>query len=239
MKTALLLFWALLLVLPASAQAKKATPKTGIDRDPDIVHLSDFTDEPVELLVVKEAPVYATKTGTRKLGMLQTGQKVVVEAMTERAYKVRGRAEKHGVAGWVAPWAFASDDPEFVGNLKKLYHRQIEVAALIAEKRAAVGMTEEEVALALGKPTKTTVKRTAEGTSGSWEFIDYDDVRHYRYVRDPYSGQVFRQLSHVTREEKGKTVIAFENGVVTSLEESEQRRGGPVKIIVPPVTIVW
>lgn len=239
MKTALFLSWALLLVLPVSAQANKNATKTGIDRDPDIVHLADFTDEAVELLVVKEAPVYATKTGARQLGVLQTGQKVVVEAMTAKAYKVRGRGQKHGVSGWVAPWAFASEDPDFVANLKKLYERQIEVAALIAEKRAAVGMTEEEVTLALGKPTKTKVKRTAEGTSGSWEFIDYDDVQHYRYVRDPYSGQVFRQLSHVTREEKGKTVVSFENGIVTALEESEQRRGAPVKIIVPPVTIVW
>ncbi len=233
------LVFALALALPAAAQVKKDSRRTGIDRDPDIVHLSDFTDQPVELAVVKEAPVFATRTGTRKLGALKTGQIVVVEAMTGRAYKVRGQGQKHGVSGWVAPWAFASDDPEFVENLKKLYHRQIEVAALIAEKRAALGMTEEEVGLALGKPTKTTVKQTVEGTTGRWEFIDYEDVRHYRHVRDPYSGQVFRQLSHVTREEKGKTVVEFENGVVSSLEESEQRRRAPVKIVVPPVMIVW
>jgi hypothetical protein len=53
------------------------------------------------------------------------------------------------------------------------------------------------------------------------------------------TGQTYRQLSHVTQEEKSKTVVEFENGLVTSLEESEQRRGSPVKIIVPPVSFVW
>jgi len=69
--------------------------------------------------------------------------------------------------------------------------------------------------------------------------VDYEQVSHYTTVRDPVSGQLYRQLSHVTQEEKGKTVVEFENGVVASLEESEQRRGASVKIVVPPVVFAW
>ena len=56
---------------------------------------------------------------------------------------------------------------------------------------------------------------------------------------DPVSGQVFRQLSHVTREEKGKTTVEFENGVVTAVRETEDRGPGSVRIIVPPLLFRW
>jgi hypothetical protein len=163
---------------------------------------------------------------------------VILEAMTEKAYKVRGQGEKNGISGWVGPSAFSSKDPNFVENLKKLHARQIEVEALIAEKLVAIGMTPDEVSRARGNPTKTSVKQTEKGQTGRWEYVDFEQVEHYNYRRDPISGQVFRQLSYVTQEEKNKTVVEFENGLVSSLEESEQRRGAP-KIIVPPVVFAW
>jgi ABC-type sulfate transport system substrate-binding protein len=43
----------------------------------------------------------------------------------------------------------------------------------------------------------------------------------------------------VTQEEKGKTVIEFEDEVVTAIEESEDRKGGNVRIVVPPVVFGW
>jgi hypothetical protein len=239
MKTPIVSALLLSLLLPVSAQTKRVERKSLIDRDPNVIHLAEHVKNPIELRVVKEAPVYSDKNGKNKLGLLVADQTVVLEAMTEKAYKVRGQGEKHGISGWVGPYAFASKDPNFVENLKKLHTRQIEVQALIDEKQVALGMTPEEVGKSRGTPTKTTVKQTGKGESGRWEFIDYEDVQHFAYVRDPVSGQVFRQLSHVTREEKGKTVIEFENGVVSSLEESEQRRGAPVKIIVPPVIFAW
>ncbi len=45
-------------------------------------------------------------------------------------------------------------------------------------------------------------------------------ISHYNYVRDPYNGQVDRQFAYSTQEERNKTVVEFENGVVSSLEES-------------------
>jgi len=239
MKTALVSAFLLTLLLPVSAQIKRVERKSLLDREPDVVHLAEHVQEPIELKVVKDATVFTDKGGKNKLGVLKADQIVILEAMTEKAYKVRGQGEKNGISGWVGPHAFTSKDPNFVENLKKLHARQVEVAALIAEKQVAIGMTTDEVSQARGTPTKTSVKQTEKGQSGRWEYIEVEQVQHFNYLRDPVSGQTYRQLSHVTQEEKSKTVVEFENGLVSSIEESEQRRGSPVKIIVPPVSFVW
>jgi hypothetical protein len=238
MKSALVSALLLSLLLPVSAQTKRPERKSLIDRDPDVVHLAELVKDPIELKVVKDAAVFTDKNGKNKLGILKADQTVILEAMTDKAYKVRGQGEKNGISGWVGPSAFSSKDPNFVENLKKLHDRQIEVEALIAEKQVAIGMTPDEVSRARGNPTKTSVKQTEKGQTGRWEYIDFEQVEHYNYRRDPVSGQVFRQLSYVTQEEKSKTVVEFVNGLVSSLEESEQRRNAP-KIIVPPVVFAW
>ena len=239
MKAALVPALLLSLFLPASAQVKRVERKSLIDRDPDVVHLAEHVQKPIELRVLKEAPVFSDKNGKNRLGTLKADQTVVLEAMTEKAYKVRGEGTRHGISGWVGPHAFASKDPDFVENLKKLHKRQLEVQELIDNKELAIGMTPEEVSKSRGSPTKTRVKQTERGQSGRWEYVDYEQVTHYNYVRDPISGQVFRQISHVTQVEKGKTVVEFQGGVVTSLEESAQDTSSPVKIIVPPLVFVW
>jgi hypothetical protein len=239
MKTALVSVLLVSLFLPASAQTRRPERRTLLDRDPDVIHLAEHVKNPIELRVIKEATVFSDKNGKNRLGSLRAEQVVVLEAMTERAYKVRGQGARHGISGWVGPHAFASKDPDFVANLKKLHARQIEVQALIDEGQVAIGMTPEEVDKSRGAPTKTQLKQTDKGETGRWEYIDYEQVSHYTTVRDPVSGQIFRQLTHVTEEVKGKTVVEFENGVVSSLEESERRRGASVRIVVPPVIFAW
>jgi hypothetical protein len=240
MKTVLVSALLLSLFLPVSAQTKRPERKSLLDREPDVIHLGEHVKKPIELRVIKDATVFSDKNGKNKLGSLVADQVVVLEAMTEKAYKVRGQGAKHGIAGWVGPHAFASKDPDFIANLKKLHARQIQVQALIDEQQVAIGMTMEEAGKARTEtPTKTTVKQTDKGRTGRWEYIEYEQVSHFNYVRDPISGQVFKQLSHVSKEEKGKTVIEFENDVVTSVEESEQKSDSGVKIIVPPVIFAW
>ena len=227
------------LVLHAGAQVKRGERPSLLESDPDVVYLERTLKEPIELAVIKEAPVFSDKNGSHRLGFLKAAQKVKLEAITEKAYKVRGEGTNGGIAGWVAPWAFTSKDPQFVDNLKKLYSRQIEVQNLIAAHAIAVGMTIDEVALSLGKPTKTSMRRTSSGEAGSWEFIDYEEVKHYVTRIDPATGAIYRQLSHVTQEEKSKTAVEFENGLVTAITESEDRKGGNVRIIVPPLIFGW
>lgn len=240
MKPALLpILLAFLLAPDLPAETKRTERKSLLDSDPDVVYLEQSLKQPVELKVIKEAPVYSDKEGRHRLGTLKAEQMVKLEAVTDKIYRVRGQGTRDGIAGWVAPWAFTSKDPQFVAHLKEFYERQIQVMKLIAAKEVAVGMTTDEVAKSLGKPTKTTVRKTEKGESGRWEFVDYEEVKHYITRVDPSTGRIFRQLSHVTQIEKGRTNIDFENDLVTAIEQSEDRQGGNVRIVVPPLVFGW
>jgi hypothetical protein len=228
------------LILPAMGQLGSKPRKSLLEDDPEVVYLTQLYDKPILLTVAKAMPVFSDKNGKVRAGTLAAGQKVPVEAITERAYRVRGKGARHDLAGWVSPLAFTSDDPDFVNNFKKLYDRQMAVQKLIAERQAALGMTPDEVSQALGKPTKTTVRKTAKGESGSWEFIEYKVINHYTTEIDRLTGQVYRRFAYATQEEKSKTVVEFTDGVVSALEESENnQRGANVRIVVPPIVFGW
>jgi hypothetical protein len=231
-----LLSLALFLILPLSAQTKRGERKSLLDNDPRVVYLTDMPDKQIELMIIKEAPVFSDVDGKNKLGTIQANQKVKIEAITDKAYKVRGKGTRDGIAGWVGPWAFASKDPQFVENLKKFYTRQLEVNKIIAENDVAMGMTTDEVALSLGQPTRSTVRQTAEGKSGAWEFIQYEEQKNYTTVRDPVTGNIYRQLVSVTQVAKSKRVVEFTNGVVSAVEDSEGRRPA---VVVLPIVFGW
>ena len=239
MKPELFVLLAALLASPLGAQIKHVERKSLLDSDPDVVYLEQTLKKPIELKVIKEAPVFSDKDGQHRLGTLKANQTVRLEAITEKIYRVRGQGTRDGIAGWVAPWAFSSTDPDFLANLKLLYQRQIQVQALVAAKDVAVGMTLEEVTLSKGNPTKTTVRKTGSGQSGRWEFITYLEVKHYTTTIDPQTGQAYRQLAYVTQEEKSKTAVEFESDVVTAVEESEDHKGGAVRVVVPPLLFRW
>ena len=228
-----------MLWIPADAEVKREDRGSLLNNDPEVVYLEETVKKPIVLSVVKEAPVYTDREGKHRVGFIKANQQVELLAMTEKVYRVRGEGVGNNVVGWVGPWAFESKDPDFVENLKKLYERQIEVQALIAANQVAIGMTLDEVNASLGKPVKTSSRKTANGLSGQWQYIEYEDVKHYITRIDPVTRIAYRQLSHVTREEKGKTVIEYENNLVTAIEESEQEKGGNVKIIVPPLFFRW
>ena len=240
MKAALFAIVSLSLVISATAEVKPGKErKSLLDSDPDVVYLAQTIKKPIELTVIKEAPVFSDKGGTSRVGFIKAGQTVPLEAMTQKAYRVRGKGTRDDITGWVSPTAFSSKDPDFVANLKKLYTRQIEVQTLIAAKKVAIGMSLDEVSMAKGKPTKTSVRRTANGQSGIWEYIHYETVNHYIDRLDPRTGQVYRQFSYATQEEKGKTVIEFTNDVVSAIEETEDSKGGKVRSVGPPVVFGW
>jgi hypothetical protein len=222
-----------------SAQVKRAERKSLLDSDPSVVYLEQTIKKPIELKIIQDAAVYSDKDGKSRLGTIRGNQTVKLEAMTEKSYRVRGQGIGDGIAGWVAPSSFSSLDPDFIANLKKLYERQIQIQTFIADKKVAIGMTPDEVALSLGKPTKTAVRKTATGQSTLWEFVEFKDVKHYTTEVDRSTGQVYRRLASVTREEKSRTNVEFESDVVTAVEESESSEGGNVRIIVPPLVFRW
>ncbi len=239
MRLEILALSAACLFFPAHADAQRPERKSLLESDPDVVYLSQTLPKPISLKVIKEAPVYSDKAGSNRLGFLKVNQIVRLEAITEKTYRVRGEGTHDGIAGWVAPWAFSSTDPDFVANLKLLYTRQIQVQKLITESRIAVGMTLDEVELSRGKPTKTSLRRTATGQSGKWEYIDYENIKNYATEIDRSTGIAYRRLISVTQVEKGKTAVEFKDDAVTAIEESEDNHGGNVRIIVPPLIFRW
>jgi hypothetical protein len=238
MKTAISAIFSFALVLSSYGQIKK-DKESLLESEPGVVYLNLVFTKPLKLNVIEQAQVFSDKDGKHRLGFLKADQVVELEGMTEKAYRVRGQGTRDGIAGWVSPKAFSHSDAEFVEKLKKIYERQITVNEIIKSKGLAIGMTTREVELSRGKPTKTTVRVTPTGETGSWEYIDYDEIKHYVTKVDPVTSQAFRQLSHVTREETGKTTVEFKDGAVSALEEMEDKGPGNVKIIVPPIVFGW
>ena len=155
-------------LLPLSAQQRRER-KSLLDSDPSVDHLTGLPDMQIDLQIIKNAPIFSDINGKSKLGEIRANQKVRIEAITDRAYKVRGKGLVNDVAGWVGPTAFASKDPNFIENLKKFHKRQVEVNKCIAEKKVALGMTTEEVTQALGSPKKSTLRQeqVAKAASGN------------------------------------------------------------------------
>ena len=205
-----------------------------------VVYVEEFAPKGIKLKVEKPGWVYSTKQGGRKRGSLKVGIEVELVSFTEKAYFVRGKRDNGiGVSGWVSPASFSSKDPKFVEKLKQVHARQLLVRALIEKKEVAIGMTPEEVSKIYTRPTKTKVKRTAKGQTTIWEFIKYETVSHFNTVRDPYTGQIFRQLTHTTNEEKSKVVIEFENGFASSIEISKNNGPGNPTTVGAPVIFAW
>jgi len=230
---------AAVLVVPLQGEIKRVERKSLLDSDPTVVYLDQTLKKPIDLQVAKDAPVFSDKEGKQRLGTLKGNQTVRLEAITDKIYRVRGQGTRDGIAGWAAPWAFSSTDPEFVSHLKSLYDRQIQIQDLIAKNQVAIGMTLDEVTLSKGKPTKTTTRKTATGESGRWDFIEYEDVKNYVTEVDRATGNTYRRLVSVTRVEKSKSFVEFENDVVTAVEESEDHQAAKSRIIIPPLIFQW
>lgn len=235
MRPAFAILLVCVLALPLDAQVKRTPPKSLLDSEPGVVYLEQASVKPLELKVVREAPVFSDKEGKYQLGVLAVNQIARIEAITDKAYRVRGMGMREGIAGWVAPWAFSPNDPEFAAKLKQFYDRQIQVQELIAKGEIACGMTMDEISRVLGKPTKTSSRKTESGETASWEYVRYEEVKHYITIVEPTTGTPYRKLSHITQEEKSRIKVDFENRITVAIEESkDQSRKNPL-IILPPM----
>lgn len=229
MKTSILF---LALALPLSALPDKP--------EEDVVYVEEFSDKKITLKVEKPGWIYATKKGGRQRGSMLVGSEAELVSFTDRAYFIRGkRQDGQGTFGWVSPAAFSTPDPDFIEKLKQTHTRQLIVRDLIAKKEVAIGMSEFEASQILGRPTKTTLRRDADGQTQVWEFIEYEKLNHYQTLRDPVTGGFYRQLTHTTNEEKSKTIVEFKNGYVTALEVSENNGPGNPVIVTCPIVFAW
>lgn len=231
---------ALLLLFVPYAEAQAPRTKSLLNSDPDVVYLDEHLAKPLVLKTIKDAPVFSDRNGVNRVSTLKAGQKVKLEAITDRIYRIRTLGKYDKFSGWCGPWAFECEkDEEFVAHLKEFYERQMAVAKLIAAKEVAVGMTMDEVTLALGKPTKTSMRKTANGNTGLWEYVVTDEVKNYVTRTDPRTGAVYRQAVSVSQIEKSRTNVEFTDNIVSAVEVSKDTGGSTTRIVVPPLVFGW
>lgn len=210
--------------------------KSNLPQEEGGVYLEDLLDKPIQLKVVKPAPVYSSLKGDRWLGNLVPGNMATLLAISDKAYRVRAQAHQGQVAGWVSPKALQGIDDKMVKNLKKLAERELLVRDLISNKQIAMGMTMGEVEQALGKPDNRSSKVSKEGRSDKLEYITYERVAQ-TVMRPDRFGRLFQSTVYV-KVPVGKLTIAFEDELVSSIEEAEgDNVSGPIKVVPPPIVL--
>ena len=186
--------------------------------------------------VMKEVPIYATAERKRSVGTLKAPRYVDVLAMNDQGYRIRAMAMHGQVAGWVLSRDLTSEDKDFPKKLRKMYERQKIVQELIDNGQVALGMTIDEVIASMGKPDRKSSKLDKQGRHDVFEYVTYEKVPQYRYVRDAY-GRTIRQTYYI-KVETGKVSISFKDENVESIEEKEgEPQLGDLKIVPIPIEI--
>lgn len=208
-------------------------------REPGAIYLEDLMPKPVRITVQANAPIFYAADMARFLGTLAAGQAVELQAVGERAYRVRGQARQGQVVGWVDPRYLTPLKKEFLTSLRQNAERREAVQALIARNEIAVNMTPEEVIASLGKPPKTTSRLDAGGRQEVWEFVRYERVPQqttgYDRFGRPATGVVYVKVP------VGKLSVVFDNNLVTALEQTEGTldRAARPKIVAAPFAIAY
>jgi hypothetical protein len=223
--------------LPASSlNTRRNTSK--LADEPGTITVEGLLPKPIAVKIPAEVTIYYNADFQRPLGTMAPGTIVTLVALGDTAYRVRGRARHGDVSGWLKPTDVIHPDPNLHANLKKVYDRQIQVAALIAKNEVALGMTQDEVSQSLGKPTRTTSKVSAQGRDDTFEYAVFERVPQTVTGRDAI-GNIVQSIVYV-KVETGTLSIHFKNAIVDSIEEKlgHPLGNGGIKIVVPPV-FVW
>lgn len=231
------LAWLILASVVGTLGAAPPNRGSTLNVEPGTMSLEGIEGLNVRLTVAKETPIYYTSVMDRALGTMAAGTPVTVVAMSETAYRVRGRAMHGDTAGWMRITDLNSPDPDLPKKLKAIFERNQQVSELIANRQVALGMTPEEVQESLGKPSRKSTRITAAGRQELLEYSIYDKVPQVMTGRDQF-GQLVQSVVYV-KMEVGRLSISFKDGLVDAIEETkgEPLGGGGVKIVPPPIIV--
>jgi hypothetical protein len=226
----------LLAAIPCPAQSSTRS-RLAEHTEPGAIYVEDILPKPVRLAVLAESVIYYQGDMQRPLGAMAPGTPVLLVAMTENAYKVRGRARHGDVAGWMRMQDLKSQDPQLAEKLRAFYDRQKKVDELIAHKQVALGMTSAEVEMSLGRPTRRSTKITAAGRDEVLEYSIYDKVPQVTTGRDGFGNLV--QTTIYVKVEVGRLTIGFQDGAVNEINETmgNPLGNGGVQMVPAPVTV--
>ena len=228
------LFYFFLFLLPLVAQRVSPNASKGIRYDESVIYADELVDKPLKFQVIEARPIFSSKTGSRSIGVLRVGTVCELIGFDHRAFKVKAQAQHGQVSGWVSPHALKAGEEGFREDFKKFYEREVLVREFIKNKEIAIGMTPEEVEKVLGKPSKTSLRQTAEGTTSLYEYLTIEQIKHFQTFQDPSSGRFYRELSHTTEEITNRVGVEFKDKMVSVIEKEEdnsrRRRSVPVPI---------
>lgn len=183
------------------------------------IYLEGMVKQEVLVRVEKPVGAYSTLAGDRWLGTIRDNQNAVLLAVSERAYRIRGRAKQGQIAGWVSKAAVSGLPADFEEKLTRFHERHEVVKDLIENQQVALGMTVDEVIRSIGPPDKRSSRITQAGRTDTLEFISYERIPQTTVVYDAF-GQAFPSTRYV-EVESGRVVIEFVDNAVSSIEESE------------------
>lgn len=235
-------FFMLLLPLLLTPSVARAAPgdreKSSLSREAGAIYLEDIVDKPVKLRIKPDAspPVFSRLDARQRLGKMVSGSEVTVDAVSEKAYRVRGKATHGGVVGWISPKYLEARDPEFFAKMVKTYERHLQVRKLIEAGEIGLGMTVREVEESLGKPTASKSAVDKEGTRLTLEYTTFEKVPQTVTRRDIY-GRLYNTTVYV-KVPVGNLAVHFAGGVVTRIEEEVgPPPAGGVKIVPAPIEL--
>lgn len=213
--------------------------KSGLVKEEGAIYLEGMVEEEVQVRVTAPAAVYVNLKGERWMGNLLPNQNAVLLAVSDKAYRVRAKAQQGQVAGWISKAAVAGLQEDFEENLRLYHERYLVVSELIENKQVALGMTVAEVVASIGPPDKRNSTLTSEGRTDSLEFISYQ-----RVPQTVMSIDAFGQPVPVTRYlevESGRISIDFTDDVAVSVSESEGLNfsNARLDVTVPPVVFLF
>ncbi|MEM7602823.1 MAG: hypothetical protein AAF357_15610 [Verrucomicrobiota bacterium] len=190
-----------------------------LNKEEGAIYLEEMVEDPVPVIVSKQAAAYSSLSGDRWLGNLVPNQNAVLLAVSEKAYRVRAKAKQGQIAGWVSKAAIDGLPPEFEENLRLFHERYVIVKELIDNHQVALGMTVGEVTTSIGPPDKRSSRVDQEGRTDSLEYISYERVPQTATTYDAF-GRPLTTTQYV-EVPSGRVKIDFVNDTVTSIEESE------------------
>jgi len=226
-------FRSLLFVLAAFTFLPMAVAQEDIFREGNAAYLEDITENTHYVFLPEATPIFNEADLTRYLGTLRAGQRLELQAIGDEIIRVKGKAQQGKVSGWIQRASVQNLGEEFAQQVQAAYDRFVTVRDLIANKQVAIGMTQEEVALSLGKPTNTRSRVDTEGRSDVWEFIQYERLPRATGAFDDFGRPIYvYELIAVST-----IAVVFQNGTATAVEETRDNVTRPrsVSIISAPV----
>lgn len=224
-----------LAVEQAAAQLTARRPTSRLAVEPGTIHVEDILTKPVILKVISDAPIYVSSKLDRAIGSMMPGTLVKLVAISDTAFRVRGKARHGDTSGWLRAADVLSPDPNLVPNLKKLHERQTKVEELITAHQIALGMTSEEVLASMGKPSRKSSKLSAAGKDEKFEYVIFERIPQYNTSVDAF-GRAVQTVTYI-KVETGSLSVNFKNDIVDTIEETKGNPlgSGGVKIVPGPV----